>query len=165
MYGFANGDPVNYSDPFGLCAGPSDIACKGTPRLPGAIISTVLSGIGGSIKKFWDAKGPAIIQAAALIISDGMSAESEPLTPSNIQGKSPEEVERMIPQGWKKSGTRGEGGTRYANPEKPGEQVRVMPGNSNDPDPVKQGPYCRVSCDGTKSDPIPLKGNPTLPPS
>jgi RHS repeat-associated protein len=59
-YGFANGDPVNFDDPFGLCAGPSDIACQGTPRLPGAIISTVLSGIGGSIKKFWDAEGPAI---------------------------------------------------------------------------------------------------------
>jgi hypothetical protein len=53
---------------------------------------------------------------------------------------------------------------RYADPGNPGTQVRVMPGNPNDPNPVKQGSYARVSTGGMICDPIPLKGNPTLPP-
>jgi RHS repeat-associated protein len=29
LYGYANGDPVNFSDPFGLCEDPADPKCKG----------------------------------------------------------------------------------------------------------------------------------------
>jgi hypothetical protein len=43
------------------------------------------------------------------------------------------------------------------------EQVRVMPGNLRDPHPVKRGPHLRISKDGRVSEPIPLRGNPTLP--
>ena len=28
LYGYANGDPINYSDPFGLCTDPSDPLCQ-----------------------------------------------------------------------------------------------------------------------------------------
>ena len=68
----------------------------------------------------------------------------------------------MIPQHWIRRPTRGPGGIRYANPVRPGEQIRVMPGNPRDPHPVKQGPYLRISKDGAVSEPIPLKGNPVL---
>lgn len=29
LYGFAGGDPINFSDPFGLCDDPDDPECKG----------------------------------------------------------------------------------------------------------------------------------------
>ena len=67
----------------------------------------------------------------------------------------------MMPSGWVRQPTR-TGGTRYVNPARPGEQVRAMAGNPRDPNPVKRGPYARVSRDGTVSPPIPLAGNPTL---
>jgi uncharacterized protein RhaS with RHS repeats len=38
LYGFAGGDPINFSDPFGLCRDDDDV-CKG--------LVTVLRGIGG----------------------------------------------------------------------------------------------------------------------
>jgi RHS repeat-associated protein len=83
--------------------------------------------------------------------------------PQSLRGADPKEVERLIPRDWVKSSTSGKGGVRYANPQARGEQVRVMPGKPGDPNPVKQGPYVRISRGGVKSDPIPLKGNPTLP--
>jgi hypothetical protein len=87
--------------------------------------------------------------------------------PGSLTGATPEEIESAVPAGWVKSPTReGEGsGTRYHNPERLGEAVRVMPGKATDPNPVKQGPYVRVSKGGKVSDPIPLKGNQTLPPT
>jgi hypothetical protein len=42
---------------------------------------------------------------------------------------------------------------------------RVKPGHDvtkADPDPVKRGPYVRISKSGRVSDPIPLNGNPIL---
>jgi len=81
-------------------------------------------------------------------------------TPEDIQGKSPEEIDKIMKdKGWTSSPTReGDGtGTRYANPDKLGEQVRVMPGKSTDRDPVKRGPYGRISKNGDVSQPIPLK--------
>jgi RHS repeat-associated protein len=81
--------------------------------------------------------------------------------PSSLVGASESEVRNLTP-GWKESSSKSGGGTRIANPEKRGEQVRMMPGNKRDPNPTKQGPYLRVSKDGKRSDPIPMKGNPVL---
>lgn len=61
-----------------------------------------------------------------------------------------------------KSPTRGPGGVRYHIPARPGEVVRIMPGNPADPNPLKRGPYARISTGGDVSDPIPLYGNPNL---
>lgn len=82
--------------------------------------------------------------------------------PGSLEGATPEEVEGAVPSGWVRGDSREGGGTRWLNPDRPGEAVRVQPGNPRDPNPVKRGPYVRVSKDGAKSDPIPLKGNPTL---
>jgi hypothetical protein len=84
--------------------------------------------------------------------------------PGSLEGATTEEVEAAVPEGWVKGDSRTGGGTRWLNPEKPGEAVRIQPGNARDPNPVKRGPYVRVSKDGTTSDPVPLNGNPTLPP-
>ena len=82
--------------------------------------------------------------------------------PDSLRGADPKEVEKLIPPDWVKSETKGEGGFRYANPKAKGEQIRIMPGKTHDPTPAKQGPYMRISKNGKVSDPIPLKGNPTL---
>ncbi len=85
--------------------------------------------------------------------------------PQDLQGKTPEEIDQIMKdKGWQGEPSREGGGTRYPNPDKPGEQVRIQPGNKNDPNPVKQGPYGRISSDGKVSPPIPLKGNSTLSP-
>jgi hypothetical protein len=84
---------------------------------------------------------------------------------SELKGKSAEEVEQILKaRGFEGEPTReGEAaGQRFPNPDKPGEQVRIMRGKPNDPNPVKRGPYARTSADGKVSEPIPLKGNPTL---
>ncbi|CAI9409239.1 hypothetical protein AESSP_02196 [Aestuariimicrobium sp. T2.26MG-19.2B] len=36
-----------------------------------------------------------------------------------------------------------------------------MPGKATDPNPLKRGPYLRISRHGTVTDRIPLEGNPT----
>ena len=89
--------------------------------------------------------------------------------PESLEGLTPEEVRELIPEGWVEGPSRVGGGKVYANPARPGEQVRVMPGNPRDSNPVKRGPYVRVSTSagptgGQRSEPIPLAGNPTLPP-
>ena len=73
-----------------------------------------------------------------------------------------QEVEEAIPASWQREPSRGGGGTRYLHPENYGEQIRVQPGNQNDPNPEKQGPYARISRRGQRTEPIPLRGNPTL---
>ena len=67
----------------------------------------------------------------------------------------------MKGKGWPAEPTAKGGGTRYPNPDKYGEQVRVQPGNADDPTPAKRGPYVRISQNGVTSDPIPLPGNTT----
>jgi hypothetical protein len=80
----------------------------------------------------------------------------------DFRGKSPEEIDRIMKQkGWKPEPSR-DGGTRYPNPTRRGDQIRVEPGNPKAPDPAKKGPYIRSSKNGEVSPPVPLKGNPTL---
>lgn len=83
----------------------------------------------------------------------------------SLRGATTAEVEGLIPSGWVKSATSANKsglGIRYSNPERLGEQIRIMPGKVTDPNPLKQGPYMRISRNGTVTDPIPLFGSPTL---
>ena len=83
-------------------------------------------------------------------------------TPSDLAGKTPDHIDQIMKdKGIPGQPSRG-GGTRYPVPGRPGDQVRIEKGNPNDSNPVKQGPYGRVSQDGNTSDPFPLNGNPTL---
>jgi RHS repeat-associated protein len=84
---------------------------------------------------------------------------------ASLHGASATEVQGLIPKSWVSSPTsmnKGGLGTRYSNPERLGEQIRIMPGKPSDPNPLKQGPYMRISRNGSVTDPIPLLGNPTL---
>jgi RHS repeat-associated protein len=82
---------------------------------------------------------------------------------SSMQGASAQEVEDAVPSNWEVAPTKKSDGWRWADPARPGDQVRYMPGNPGDPNPVKQGPYIRISIGGQTSGPIPAAGNPTLP--
>jgi hypothetical protein len=52
-------------------------------------------------------------------------------------------------------------GTRFLNPERPGEAIMIEDGWPGASDPLHSGPYLRVSQDGTITR-IPLEGNPVL---
>lgn len=82
--------------------------------------------------------------------------------PESLRGADPEEVVRLIPAHWHESSSRRGGGRRFANPDKIGEQIRIMPGNPADPSIIKRGPYVIISRDGIKWR-IPLKNNPAIP--
>jgi RHS repeat-associated protein len=172
LYAYAGNDPVAYTDPFGLCpwcrlalAGARGGAVVGSAvgslfpgagNVVGGLVGGALGGVGGVLL------GKALANAVAGDASsdDGVGRSIE--NPGSLEGASPDEVEKAIPDGWVKSPSRSGGGTRWLNPDRPGEAVRVQPGNPADPNPAKRGPYVRVSKDGTTSDPIPLRGNPTV---
>lgn len=84
-------------------------------------------------------------------------------TPDQLKGKSPDEIDQIMQEkGISGEPGRGEGVIRYPVPGRPGDQVLIEPGRPGDPNPVKRGPYGRVSENGKRSDPFPLEGNPTL---
>ena len=122
----------------------------------GAVVGAAIGAAAGAVASVY----------AAEWLSEAASAQPEKTIddPGSLAGATAEEVGKLVPKGWVEQPTReGEGtGTRWLNPDKPGEAVRVMPGKATDANPVMRGPYVRVSKDGSVSDPIPLKGNPTL---
>lgn len=84
--------------------------------------------------------------------------------PNKLIGAEEADIEDIIPDGWIADESARGGGIRYINPASRGsDAVRVMPGNPSDSNPVKRGPYVRITYRGDTSDPIPMKGNPTLP--
>ena len=80
--------------------------------------------------------------------------------PATLRGASEKEIRDLVP-GFKSAPAKGPG-ERLVDPERLGDQIRIMRGNPRDPNPIKQGPYVRVSRLGKTSDPIPLQGNPVL---
>lgn len=67
--------------------------------------------------------------------------------PRLIEGADPTDVEAQIPPHWtKKPSTKG-GGKVYVDPDRNGEQVRIMPGEPSNPtaSPDHQGPYVIIS--------------------
>jgi hypothetical protein len=47
LYGYANGDPINFSDPFGLCPVPADRCPPGTFTAIGAAFGALVGGTSG----------------------------------------------------------------------------------------------------------------------
>lgn len=82
--------------------------------------------------------------------------------PNSMRGVSVADIEAAIPAGWRVSAAKNGLGKRFADPGRPGDQVRIMQGNAADPNPGKRGPYVRISRSGMVSDPVPLLGNPVL---
>ena len=64
LYGFASGDPVNFSDPFGLCATPATaVVCLAAAKQTGAAL--VASGV--AIGTAATVTGAALTQAATIV--------------------------------------------------------------------------------------------------
>jgi hypothetical protein len=78
-------------------------------------------------------------------------------------GSKPQDVIDLLPPHIVQGGypTRSGGGTRYPDPDRHGDVIRIMPGDPASPDPLHQGPYVEVSKNGQETR-IPLEGNPTL---
>ena len=72
-----------------------------------------------------------------------------------------EEVENMIPSDWIPGPLNKGEGVKFVNPHKRGEQILLEKGVPTSGDPLHQGPYMKVSRNGTVER-IPLEGNPTL---
>ncbi len=164
VYGLNN--TGKYTDPSGLVPNPLETACLAGPNpVCGAgIAADVITTVGGL------ALGTGIAIEVLQLINKNENPDDSTTEPQNcpppddLMGKTPEEVDEMMKsKGWQGESSKRGGGTRYPNPGVPGEQVRVQPGNPNDPNPVKKGPYGRISSKGKVSAPIPLSGNPTLP--
>ena len=81
--------------------------------------------------------------------------------PTTLRGAAPFEIVQLIPANWQRRRTRNDLGDRYSDPERLGNQIRIMEGNPRDPELLKRGPYLVISMDGQRWR-VPLKGNPTL---
>jgi hypothetical protein len=75
--------------------------------------------------------------------------------PDQLAGKTRAELQELL-QDWEQRPTTAEGGVRWFRPESKGaDSVRWMPGNPDDPNPVKQAPYIRASLRGERYGPYP----------
>jgi hypothetical protein len=75
--------------------------------------------------------------------------------PDDLAGKSRAELEDLL-QDWEQRPTTTEGGVRWFRPgSRDADVVRWMPGNPDDPNPIKQRPYIRASLHGDKYGPYP----------
>ena len=175
-YSYVLGNPVNLVDPTGESPAilAPIIACLVNP----ACASGGAAVVGGAI---YCLLAPDLCKVPNLSSTDfcplpsdffdnillnegnGPDASVEPSIddPDSLAGLSPDEVRGLIPDDFIKEPSRSGGGERYRDPRKTGEQIRIMPGNENSSNPVKRGPYVRISRGGVKSPPIPLKGNPS----
>lgn len=80
----------------------------------------------------------------------------------SMRGADSKEVENLVPKDWVKGPMKKGSGTRYLNPNKPGESILIEDGWPGASDPLHRGPYVRISRNGQIIR-IPLKGNPSLP--
>ena len=76
--------------------------------------------------------------------------------PGSLAHSTLEEIDAAVPDSWEVSPSNHGGGVRWSDPAAPGNQVRAMPGNPADPNPMKQSPYMRVSMPGVPHYPIPI---------
>jgi RHS repeat-associated protein len=183
LYAYAGNNPASFSDPFGLC--PPEWMCMAMRAAANFAINhpKAAEWVDGFVSTLFDPKTWAN-NARAINSSGAMSGlgvmmmgnPAAPLAATEAQtaaavkstvlpsaaafsGKTVGEARAMVPEGWVESPARTGRGARFANPTVRGEQVRIMDGNPGDPNPIKRGPYVRISKDGKVSDPIPLSGD------
>ena len=163
-YGYVGGNPVTKTDPSGLVSNPLELSCV-DPAQPFCWLGAAAD-VGSDMWAAYHA-----LQTLNAVLNENANeqtptAQNTPGScpkPEDLAGKTPDEVDQLMKgKGWMPEPSNSGGGSRYPNPDKSGEQVRVQPGYPNSDDPLKRGPYARISSKGQISSPIPLSGNPAL---
>jgi len=103
--------------------------------------------------------------------SGGVAMCTEALSPANVKrnlddlsslrGATPEEIRRLVPDGWVEKPLKKGDGVRFLNPRRRGDFIGIEAGTPGHEDPLHSGPYVKVSKNGFTHR-IPLQGNPTL---
>jgi RHS repeat-associated protein len=162
VHGYASANPLKFIDPTGM-----EIVFPLPGVLPPLLPPVFIPGTPQNQQFVNDTK--ALIQQLFNETPDNPDTPDMPPrkagacpNPEDIEGKSSEEIDDLMQGlGWNGQPSNSGGGTRYPNPDVPGEQVRVMPGYPNQPIPVRQGPYVVISSGGNITY-VPISGNPTL---
>jgi RHS repeat-associated protein len=68
LYGYAGGDPVNFSDPFGLCPSPP---CLGGSLRPGQFMGAALNATGQLVKEYGD---DVALEGGIALVTGGTSS-------------------------------------------------------------------------------------------
>lgn len=159
---------------------PVDVPLPGLPGLPGLLITTP-----GPRGPRILITTPAPKDQGILITTPGWKEPGIPITspvprgpsvvtaqsdrpgvpdPEDIPpGSTPEDVIDKLPPYIAEGGepSRKGGGVRYPDPDRPGDQVIIEPGDPSASDPLHQGPYVKISKGGQVTR-VPLRGNPAL---
>jgi len=124
----------------------------------------------GPFKKLIE-KLQAVLRKPALrsrLKSDGVAPAVEATTTrrslddlSSLRGATPEEIRRLVPDGWVEKPLKKGDGVRFLNPRGRGDFIGIEAGTPGHEDPLHSGPYVKVSKNGFTHR-IPLQGNPTL---
>lgn len=131
---------------------------EATVAAPRYLLPRAVPFAAGTVVADTPAPGPADIAAGAILVGAGLcdlytyaTSDDGPSVddPDSWRGVDPEEAEDLVSEHYSPGeASRKGGGTRYADPARKGDQIRVMPGNPNDSNPVKRGPYLRISKNG-----------------
>ena len=174
-YAYVHNNPLGFTDPNGRAE--NDFRCVecATPEAKKSFdegidmvmrpVLRVSATVGIGLLLHWASGGLA---DDAIITPDANPSSDTPPRPSiddpnSWRGADPEDLRKAIPPGWGPGEpTKRDGGTRFSNPEKRGEAIRIMPGTPDAHSPDHAGPYAKFSRDG-KVTHVPLAGNPSLP--
>jgi uncharacterized protein RhaS with RHS repeats len=142
------------------------MAANGDPLAKAILKSSRIEATGGPVEFValgWAAKAGGVF--ADILATFQLVSSQPPMTiesPSSFTGATPQQVRQSIPESWGPGqATRVDGGTRWANPNVRGEQIRIMPGVRGAGDPLHAGPYA-VFSKGGQITRVPLAGNPVL---